>query len=494
MNDSGNTILCDSSIVSFRDPAGRLLAVNGRILRAVDKSAVPDLQAFLTTETARQMVSTGRLVQTTILEAAETQNLIGDNQIAKLLEVSNLGMVVEHERVPFSSFPYEWPPEMLYQAACLTLDLADMLLTEGIGLKDATPYNVLFRGPQPVFIDLLSFERRDPSDPIWLPYGQFVRTFVMPLLANKYFGISLDQVFATRRDGMEPEEIYNLCGWLRKLMPPFLTLASMPTWLAARHSRDDIAIYRKKSIQNREKVRFILKSLFRHLRRLLNRVSPKSGKRSAWSDYMISNNNYSREDFGLKHAFVESVMAEFRPKRVLDVGCNTGHFSAIAAKGGAYVVAIDYDSVVVGDVWHNARAQGLAILPLVVNLTRPSPAVGWRNKECLSFLDRSRGAFDAVLMLAVIHHMLVNERIPLLEIVDLAAELTTDLCVIEFIAPDDSMFRRITRGRDDLFKTLTLQLFEATCQRRFTIVRSRRLGQANRWLYLLRKGRIRADA
>ena len=103
-------------------------------------------------------------------------------------------------------------------------------------------------------------------------------------------------------------------------------------------------------------------------------------------------------------------------------------------------------------MWRQARAEKLDILPLAVNLTRPSPGTGWRNQECSSFLDRARGKFDAVLMLAVIHHMLVTERVPLAEIIDLAAELTTNLLIIEYVAPDDSMFRRLTRGREELHR------------------------------------------
>ena len=208
---------------------------------------------------------------------------------------------------------------------------------------------------------------------------------------------------------------------------------------------------------------------------------------SAWSDYMTSNNNYTNEHFEAKQTFVESALQEVRPRRVLDVGCNTGHFSALAAASGSSVVAIDYDPEVVGKTWRRAFAGGLDILPLVVNLTRPSPAMGWRNQECPAFLDRACGRFDAVLMLAVIHHMLVTERIPLDEIIDIAAELTTDLLVIEFVAPADSMFRRLLRGRDHLFAELTSEVFESECRRRFEIVRSQRLAGTERTLYLMRR-------
>ena len=160
---------------------------------------------------------------------------------------------------------------------------------------------------------------------------------------------------------------------------------------------------------------------------------------------------------------------------------------ALAAKAGASVVALDYDPVVLGQVWRQARAEQLNILPLAVNLTRPTPATGWRNRECSSFLDRARGHFDAVFMLAVVHHMLVTERIPLPDILDLAAELTRDLLVVEFIGPGDSMFQKLTRGREELHKDLSHELFENLCRERFEIVRIQHLESTTRWLYLLRK-------
>jgi hypothetical protein len=142
---------------------------------------------------------------------------------------------------------------------------------------------------------------------------------------------------------------------------------------------------------------------------------------------------------------------------------------------------------VAGEVWKLAVAEGLDILPLVVDLARPSPAIGWRNRECAGFLERAQHSFDAVLMLAVIHHLLVTERIPLDEIIDIAAELTTDLLVIEFVAPGDSMFKRLLRGREHLFVELTSEVFESECRRRFEIVRSQRLPGTERTLYLMRR-------
>jgi SAM-dependent methyltransferase len=472
--------------LSLRDPSGQLCIVNERVLRVVNSAGLADLHAFLSSAVSAEFVGSANLVATRFLDASGLAEVLQHEDLRNVYAHSPGATIVEHERVPFTSYPYEWPAEMLYAAAELTLELAEKLLVDGIGLKDATPYNVLFKGPRPVFVDLLSFEKRNSADPTWLPLAQFVRTFLLPLLANKHFGISLAQLLTTHRDGIEPEEMLQFLGPLQKLRNPFLTLVSIPSWLAARDSSNDPKIYERKILPDPEKAQFILRRLLKNMRHKLVQAAPRTKKTSAWSDYM-ENNNYSEDYFPLKQAFVVAALENHQPHRVLDVGCNTGHFSAIAARSGASVVAIDYDAVVVGEVWRQARSENLDILPLVVNLARPTPSTGWLNQENSSFLERARGAFDAVLMLGVIHHLLVSERIPLPEIVKLVADLTTDLLVIEFVAPDDPMFRRIARGRDHLFYDLTKESFEQTWSEQFDILRCERLDQTSRWLYLMKK-------
>lgn len=471
---------------SFRDPNGALFPYQDRIFRIVNQAGLPDLRVFLASPAANKFVTCGSLVSSTTLREDDKQALLRDAAIAGLYAAIGGEVILEHERIPFASYPYEWPPEMLYAAAGLTLDLAIDFLPDGLGLKDATPYNVMFRGPQPVFIDVLSFEHRNPGDPVWVAYAQFVRTFLLPLLASRHFGLSIEQSLLTRRDGLEPEDIYRLLGPWQKLRPPFLSLVSMPAWLAKRHDQDDASIYRAKTLSNPEKARFILLSLLKSLRRTLRSAAPPASVSSTWTGYMESN-NYTSEHFAVKDRFVKETLAECAPQAVLDVGCNTGHFSLLAARSGARVVSADYDPAVLGGLWRKAGEEHLDVLPLVVNLTRPTPGTGWRNREWPSFLERARGSFDMVFMLAVIHHMLVTERVPLNDIVDLAAEITTDSLVIEFVSPEDSMFRRLVRGRDELYRGLTVDVFEHQCRRRFDIVRSHHLEGTTRWLYWLRR-------
>jgi SAM-dependent methyltransferase len=375
---------------------------------------------------------------------------------------------------------------MLHASGLLTLDLALAAFDEGFGLKDATPWNVLFRGPTPVFVDWLSLERRDPHDPTWLPYAQFVRTFLLPLIAHREFKTPLDQIFLSRRDGLEPEEVYRASGRLARLKPTLLANATLPTWLSKGSTASDARTWAPKRIDDAERARYVLRSVFTRLRRAMVRLTPGAAA-SQWTGYMAEKSHYSDTDFAAKERFVQSALDQVRPARVLDIGCNTGHFSTLAARAGASVVALDGDAAVAGRVWRRAEAERLDILPLVVNVARPSPATGWRNAECPSFLARAEGHADLVLMLAVLHHLLVTERVPLRDIVHLAADLTREAAVIEFVAPDDPMFRRLTRGRDHLHAGLTAGAFEAACAERFEIVASEKAQGGTRVLYRLRR-------
>ena len=448
-----------------------------RILRVVDTAFAPDLESFLATRTGRQAMESGHLVRTVPVASSE-------------VEGGESSRVYEHERIPFPSYPYEWPAEMLYAAALLTLNLGLQALEDGFGLKDATPYNVLYRGPEPVFVDVLSFERRDPLDPTWIAYGQFVRTFLLPLLAQRDFGSSLQATFSGQRDGLEPEALYQQASLFGRLKPHFLSLVTLPKWAGAKRGGDE-SIYRPKRSSSAEQARFILEGLMNRSRKQLQAMAPQPPADSTWTGYLDHKSLYSPAQLAQKQRFFEQALESARPASLLDVGANEGHFSFLAARKGAAVVAIDTDPAVVGSIWRQASKEKLDVLPLVVDLTRPTPATGWRNQECLSFLERagvaSGGGFDMVAMLAVMHHILVTERIPMEDLLDLADQLTKRDLLIEFVGPEDPMFRRIVRGRDRLYSNITRESFEAAAKTRFELLRSEQIDGLHRWLYLYRR-------
>ncbi len=469
---------------SFRDPSGFAFCAGGRFLRAVRPAAFDTLTRFLATPTARRWIAGGRFIQTRALPPVERAELAQREELRTLHSAFADHQIVEHEKIAFPSFPDEWPPEMLYAAGALTIELAQEALAEGFELKDATPYNVLFRGPKPILVDALSIERRDPADLVWRPFAQFVRTFLLPLAADRYCIRPSHQVFMASREGLEPAEVYAALSWPRRLVQPCLTLVSAPVWLA---DQESAAMYRPGPSLDEETGIFVLGRLLKSLRNKLSGLAPRERRVSAWSGYLVSESPYRAEHLQAKTAFVETVLRQCVAGKVLDVGCNTGRFSELAARCGAEVVAIDSDATAVGALWRRADASSLPILPLVIDFARPTPATGWRNLENAAFLDRARGHFDAVLMLAILHHLLITSRIPLDELLSQAAELTREWLIVEWVEPEDPMFQRLVRGRQELYAHLTSWHFETASAERFQIVKRYPIPGAHRVLYLLRR-------
>lgn len=471
--------------VSFRDPGGRVVIAGSRAFRVVEPDYQETIKSFLASPLSAEMVDGEMLINTRTVNDPELRE-----QLVRIaLPQCPHAMVLEHEHIAFPSYPYEWPPEMLYAAGALTLDLMERLLPANLVLKDSSPYNILFRGAKPIFIDLLSIEKRAVGDSTWLAYAQFTRTFISPLLADKYFGVRLDQTFSVYRDGLQPEQVFRMSGMWRKLHPAFLTSISLPALLSRMDPNRYQTIYQPRQRRSAELASFILERQLRGLRRKLKAAKPVAVRKSSWHDYEEREPQKER-NLPAKKIFVERALKEHGPRRVLDIGCNRGYFSLLAAQAGCSVVAIDQDPVVVGRLWRRASQEKLDVLPLVVDITRPTAGLGWRNMETRGFLDRARGSFQCVLMLAVIHHMLVTERIPLEEILQLACELTTDMLIIEFVPPDDPMFRLLTRGNDRLYEYLNRDLFEDLSSKYFVIERTEQVGDSERRLYQMRRATV----
>jgi SAM-dependent methyltransferase len=290
------------------------------------------------------------------------------------------------------------------------------------------------------------------------------------------------------QEGLEARDLYRLCGPMRRLTPYFLSWVSLPHWLSPRASRvprHEAPHY--PSGGDSEKARFILRTQFRRLRKALTRTIPLRRKVSDWADYASTLPTYSSDQAIEKRTFVETALAEFRPRSVLDVGCNTGDFSRLAARAGARVIGIDSDETAVGEAWKMARREKLDLLPLVVSLANPTAASGWRNRLYPSFLERASGRFDAVMLLAVLHHLLVKDLVPLEDILDLVCELTRSLAIVEFVDPTDPGFQALARGRK--YPQLSRRAFELECEHRFSIIRSHPLQGNHRCLYVLEKKR-----
>ena len=412
-----------------------------------------------------------------------TNNLLISSEVVRPATNSE-PLLLRHPRISFISYPAEWPPSLWLAAAELTLDLCTQLLAEGWILKDATPFNVLFQGTQPIFVDVLSIQRANLTNPIWFAYGQFVRTFLLPLFASSRLGWPLQAVL-TRRDGYEPEEIYAALSWPQRLRQPALKSITLPILLSRSRNMRSAAVATRK-FDDPQITRQILTNTLADLRKAILRAMPAAHS-SEWSNYGGTAPHYDEQDHAAKRSFVASVLAITHPAHVLDIGCNTGTYSKIAADTGAEVVAIDADLQALDRLCSDAKGSGQNILPLCVDLAYPTPATGWANSECTSFLDRCYGHFDTVLMLAFIHHLLLVGQIPLDRIASLSSKITTRNLILEWVPPTDPKFLELLRGRETLYTHLTESNFRAAFHPHFATVQETTLRNGRILFHLIKR-------
>lgn len=423
---------------TFRDPAGALHLTSTHALRRIHPSALAETEDFLASPLRRDLERSGDLIPT---EIAAPPAGAPDGQLW-----------LRHPLIDPISYPWEWTPGQWRAAAELTLRVAAQAVEAGWMLKDATPLNIVFRGAQPVLVDVLSLERRNPASSVWLAYGQFVRTFLLPLVGAKYLHWPLQNtIFA--RDGYEPRTLYRALRPWQRIRPEVLdvvTLASLLEKPGAQKRGRALT----PSNADPEFTAHLLKARMARLGRKVRRLSGRDAQ-SDWSQYTKTAVHYQSADTGAKEKFVAAALETCQPQSVLDIGANTGVYSVLAAKAGASVVALDCDTAALQALWKNALAQNLPITAMVANIARPTPAVGWRNREQLSLLDRLTGKFDMVLMLAVIHHLLLHEQVPLDHIANLCNLLTRRWLVLEWVPVSDPMFQEWLRGREALYGSLT---------------------------------------
>lgn len=447
---------------TFRDPAGTLQISEDRVLRRVRPAQAEAALQFLRSPLAQEWVRRGNLIDT---------HFLGEQ---------NGELTLEHPRIFFPSYPWEWTPSAWLAAAHLTLDFTESLLDHGLILKDATPLNILFRGTQPVFVDVLSVEQRDLESPLWLAYAQFVRTFLLPLIANKYLGWSLTATIH-KRDGYEPGDLAPYLSRWQRWREPFRSLITLPLMLESSQNRqaDTTAKVRQQPALALQVLRRNLAGLRKHLQHL----DPQQQK-TRWSSYATSAEHYSAGDHQQKQTFVREALTAAQPHHVLDLGGNTGVYSRIAVECGAEVVSWDTDAGATEQHWREAQRLNIPDLPLVANPARPTPPVGWRNAESLGLLERARRRFDCVMMLGFIHHLLLAEQIPLPEIMAQLRDLTTKWAIVEWVPAQDPRFQDLLRGRDALYAHLDEAAFAASLELHFTEVRRTALPNG-RVLFLL---------
>jgi hypothetical protein len=446
---------------SFRDPSGFLFRRNQILYRQVNEVYKDDYNHLMQSGLYQQLVESHLLIKHQEVDIPPADS-------------STAYKIIKPDPVSFISYPYEWCFSQLKDAALRTIRIQKIATKFGMSLKDASGYNIQFEKGKPLFIDTLSFEILEPGRP-WIAYRQFCQHFLGPLLLMAYKDTRLNHLLKSFIDGIPLD--------LTSKMLPFYTFFIPRTVMHIHAHAFSQRHFASKRIQLKEK-RMSHRSyvgLIENLESATEKTKLRL-KKTEWASY-YQETNYSPEAFEHKKRLLEEFLTVIRPKEVWDLGANIGIFSRIASSKGIRTISFDMDPVAVEKNYQEcASKEEKHILPLLFDLTNPSPAVGWANEERMSLVQR--GPTDTVFALALLHHLAISNNLPFARIASFFSKLCKSL-IIEFIPKTDSQTQRLLFSREDIFDQYKQPFFEREFSEFFKIERKVSIKDSERTLYLM---------
>lgn len=452
---------------SFRDPGGRVYHQEDRVFRTVTDFAVADFEfvratGLLDDLCERRLIVAAELVDPGLLGPA----------------AADARYVLEHPRLPYVSYPYEWPFSALKAAALLHLDIHLESLERGVTLSDASAYNVQFLGARPVYIDHLSFRRYRDGE-FWAGHRQFCEQFLNPLILRAFMGVPHNAWYRGTQEGITATELARLLPIWRKFSWNVMSQVVLQATFhrsAERAGRDLSADV----LKDKAFPLVAFRRMLRRLRKWIGGLTPADSGRTQWADY-ATNNGYDRAEAEAKSAFVAAFTETVAPGLVFDLGCNSGDYARAALDAGAgSVVGFEFDQGALERAFHRAREEDIAFLPLFFDAANPPPCQGWAQSERRGLNERAPA--DAVLSLAFVHHLAIARNIPLDHLIHWLVGLAPH-GVIEFVPKADPMVQALLSMRDDIFPDYTRAHFVDALKARARIVRSEAVSASGRTLF-----------
>ncbi len=448
---------------SFRDPSGFVYQQDKIIYRQVNISYKEDYDRLLNSGLYNELIKNRLLIEHEEVDS-------------KSIESKEIYKIIKPKPVSFISYPYEWCFSQLKDAALLTLKIQKTAMNFDMTLKDCSNYNIQFMEGKPVLIDTLSFEKYYEGKP-WTAYRQFCQHFFAPLLLMARCDVRLGQLLKIFLDGVPLDLTSSLLSIRTYLEFSIFSHIHCHSGFQRHYAYKAPSERCAKGKVNRLSLLALIDNLESKIRSL--KWSPKG---TEWISY-YANNNYKTETFEYKKKLVAEYVEKLRPKIVWDIGANTGLFSRVVSRKGIQTISFDIDPACVEKNYNEVvRNKEKNILPLVLDLTNPSPAIGWNLEERVSILDR--GTADTILALALIHHLAISNNLPMNKIARFFGDNCNTL-IIEFIPKEDSQIQRLLRTRKDIFGEYTQKHFEEEFKFFFNIRQAHRVKDSFRTLYLM---------
>lgn len=451
---------------SFRDRTSRVFVVGDRVYRTLNRDAHSIWRRVAEAPFFHDMVSAGRIVETSEVPSAEFNRFEFTSDVAGVLK---------HARVPFVSYPYEWSFLMLRDAALLHLQILKNAFPLGLILKDASPYNVQFRGSRPVFIDIGSFVELAPGEP-WIAYRQFCELMLFPLLLQAYRGIHFQSILRSQLEGVTARQFLQWIRWRDMIRPGVFTNGWLQATLEKR--TQGISSSTVNDLQSSGFHSAMIERMFDKLTNLIERLEWKP-EQTQWTQYDDSFSHVA-EDGRFKSELVRDVCLQKRRNLIWDLGCNDGRYSKLACEFADNVISMDQDHACVERLYGSLAPASTNILPLCVELANSSPAQGWRGRERKRLEER--GKPDLILCLGLIHHLVIGNNIPLPDVIDWLADFGAEL-ILEFPSKQDAMVRALLRNKRDQYDDYAPERLQIELQRHFEIRREASLPSGERSLF-----------
>ena len=450
---------------SFRDPSGFLFSRGGVLYRQINRKYEPEYTRLMESGLYDKLVKAGLLISH--IEVNQPPADPGGDLAYK---------IIQPEQVQFISYPYEWSFGQYRDAALATLSIQRRAMKANMSLKDASAYNIQFVRGKATLIDTLSFENYKEGQP-WVAYRQFCQHFLAPLALMALKDVRLGQLMRVYIDGVPLDLASQLMPARSRLNFGLLTHIHLHASAQKRYSGAEVKS--RGGTMSKQALTGLIDSLESAVRKL----SSNPGG-TEWGNY-YDITNYSEAAFEHKKQLVREWAARVKPGLVWDLGANNGVFSRLAGETGAYVVSSDIDPAAVEQNYRRAKDEKTEnLLPLLLDLTNPSPAIGWANRERDSFGER--GPADLLMALALIHHLAISNNVPLPQVAEPFSTLGKWL-IVEFVPKSDSQVRKLLVSREDIFPHYTREGFEAAFQERFTIREAVPLRDSERVLYLMER-------
>jgi hypothetical protein len=446
---------------SYRDPAGFIFEYEGKFYRQVNNSYAEHYELLKKSGLYDLLVKEKKILAHTELN----QNFTGDAQWHTTLLPVQLN---------FIAYPYEWCFSQWKDAALLTLDIVKTSMKYGMILKDATPFNIQFVHGAPVLIDSLSFEKYDVSKP-WVAYRQFVECFIGPLLLAKYNTAEMLKIFQVYPDGIPLPVISKLLPFKSMLNANIFLHIGLPGLLNGNKNKAQ----KKQAPFTQQKLSNIISNLYSFVRSL---ELPSSVTK--WNNY-YEETILSSEYAEAKMVIIKNWLQELPVQTVLDIGTNTGLFALAAAGNGRFTVAVDADTACIDTLYNECRQKNIScLIPLCVDITNPSPSIGWNNAERLAFSERVQT--DLTMALALVHHLAIGKNVSFQQLAETFSRFSPWL-IIEFVPKNDPKVQLLLKQREDIFTGYTIELFETAFRQHFSIIQSISVPGTFRMLYLMKR-------